>query len=57
MVSARKQAKHSQQRVASNGKLLLRKPKFYQSCKAEEEEEEEDVIYLVNNTTCVSNQY
>ena len=28
-------------KIASNGKLLLRKPRLYQSCSAEEEEEEE----------------
>jgi hypothetical protein len=27
-------------KIASNGKLLLRKPRFYQSCSTEEEEEE-----------------
>ena len=29
-------------KIASNGKLLLRKPRLYQSCSAEEEEEEEE---------------
>jgi len=29
-------------RIALNGRILLRKPRLYQSCSAEEEEEEEE---------------
>jgi len=31
-----------QVRIASNERILLRKPRLYQSCSAEEEEEEEE---------------
>ena len=33
-----------QVRIASNERILLRKPRLYQSCSAEEEEEEDSLI-------------
>jgi len=36
-------------KIASNGKLLLREPRFYQSCSTEEEEEEEEEFMKSDN--------